>query len=267
MLPDALTVNLLASAATVAVLHTAIGPDHTLPFVMLARARRWNLRRTLVVTGLCGLGHVASSLVLGGVGVALGASTQAFEGLEMTRGDIAAWAMVVFGACYALWGLRHALRRAQQIELHTHDGQAHIHTHASHGHSHLLLRSKHAHSQFQPEHISQLPVSTHTHSAPHADALPQRNATFWTLFLVFVLGPCEPLIALFFLPASEGRWGLAALTGFVFAVATIATMLVLVGAAHLGVKLLPLDRFERWSHGIAGAVIAGSGLAVLYGGL
>ena len=32
---------LLLSAATIGVLHTALGPDHSLPFIALARARRW----------------------------------------------------------------------------------------------------------------------------------------------------------------------------------------------------------------------------------
>lgn len=247
MAADALTLNLVGSAALVAIVHTAIGPDHTLPFVMLARARRWSLRRTLLVTAACGAGHVASSLALGALGVAAGASTQALEGLEISRGALAAWGMVVFGAAYALWGIRQALRRSHAIELHAHGGAVHVHAHAGHGHAHLLAGH-----------------------APHhgvSEDAPQRSATFWTLFLVFVLGPCEPLIPLFFLPASEGRWELAAWTGAVFSLVTIATMLVLVGGACAGMRLLPLERLERWSHGLAGLVIAGSGLAVLYGGL
>ena len=249
MSPDLLTVNLLVSAAAVAVVHTAIGPDHTVPFVMLARARKWSLKRTLVVTGLCGIGHVGSSLLLGSIGVAAGVSTIALGGVEMKRGDIAAWAMVVFGCVYALWGVRQVLRRKKGYELHKHAGDVHVHAGGTHTHSHSLLLRGHSH--------------VHDH---HTEA-PQRSSTFWTLFLVFVLGPCEPLIPLFFLPASQGRWALAAWTGVVFALATIATMLTLVGAACLGVRLLPLERFDRWAHSLAGAVIAASGLAVLYGGL
>jgi nickel/cobalt transporter (NicO) family protein len=249
MSPDALTVNLLLSAAAVAVVHTAIGPDHTVPFVMLARARKWSLKRTLVVTGLCGVGHVGSSLLLGSLGVAAGVSTIALGGVEMKRGDIAAWAMVVFGCVYALWGVRQVLRRKKGYELHKHASDVHVHAGGTHDHSHSLLFRGHSHGHAQ------------------IDVQPQRSSTFWTLFLVFVLGPCEPLIPLFFLPASQGRWVLAAWTGVVFALATIATMVTLVGAACLGVRLLPLDRFDRWAHSLAGAVIAASGLAVLYGGL
>ena len=250
MSPDALTVNLLASAAIVAVVHTALGPDHTLPFVMLSRARRWSLRKTLWITGLCGLGHVASSLVLGGVGVALGASTGTIEGLELGRGDLAAWAMVVFGAVYALWGLRQAIRARRGLELHRHDGDVHLHAHGADEHSHA------------PQHGHSLLLAPR-----HSHAVDARSATFWSLFVVFVLGPCEPLIPLFFLPASEGNWALAAWTGAVFCVATLATMLALVALALAGLKPLRLAFLERWTHSLAGAVIAASGLAVLYGGL
>lgn len=243
MSADVLTINLLLSAAAVAVVHTAIGPDHTLPFVMLARARKWSLKRTLIVTALCGVGHVGSSLLLGSLGVAAGASTLALDDVETSRGAVAAWAMVVFGVVYALWGVRQVLRQRKGYEVHVHGDEAHLHEGGTHTHSHSLL------------------FRAHTHAAP------QRSATFWTLFLVFVLGPCEPLIPLFFLPASEGRWALAAWTGAVFALATIATMLALVGAAYAGIRLLPFQRFERWAHSLAGTVIAASGLAVIYGGL
>jgi hypothetical protein len=40
-----------------------------------------------------------------------------------------------------------------------------------------------------------------------------------------------------------------------------------VAAAYAGVRVLPLERMERWAHSLAGAVIAASGLAVIYGGL
>ena len=67
---DAETALLVATAAGIALLHTLAGPDHYLPFIMMSRARQWPLRRSLLVTFLCGLGHVLSSVVLGAVGVA-----------------------------------------------------------------------------------------------------------------------------------------------------------------------------------------------------
>ena len=93
------------------------------------------------------------------------------------------------------------------------------------------------------------------------------QTVFWGLFLVFVLGPCEPLIPFFMVPASRGSWGLALLTGLVFSLVTLASMLVIVGALAAGVRRLPLGALERWSHALAGAIIALSGMAVVFLGL
>ncbi|MBK8178804.1 MAG: hypothetical protein IPK67_07905 [Planctomycetes bacterium] len=248
MLSDALTFNLLASAGLVAAAHTALGPDHTLPFVMLARARGWSLRRTLAITALCGAGHVLSSVLLGGIGVLIGISTGALQSLEGLRGDLAAWAMVLFGAAYGLWGLRQALRRGQGIELHTHGGLPHLHLHGDRGHFHGASPARGS-------------------AAARTEDEGDRRFTFWALFVVFVLGPCEPLIPLLILPAQEGRWSLALWTTAVFAVVTLATMLGMVAAASRGLSLVPTRRLERWSHSLAGAVISLSGLAILFLGL
>lgn len=239
MVTDPLSLSLLASAALIAVVHTAIGPDHTVPFVMLARARGWSRARTLWITALCGLGHVASSLVLGALGVGLGQPSSEFEQLEASRADLAAWGLVLFGAVYGLWGLRQALRSRTGLALHSHHGHVHVHPHGAAEH-------EHAPGEVRPK---------------------RRSATFWTLFVIFVLGPCEPLIPLYFLPASQGDFALAGWTALVFALATIATMLVLVGLAHAGLSSLRLAALERWSHALAGSVISASGLAVLFGGL
>ncbi|MFO1077396.1 MAG: sulfite exporter TauE/SafE family protein [Planctomycetota bacterium] len=241
---DALSWNLLIAAAGVAVVHTAFGPDHYLPFVMIGRARRWSMARILVVTLLCGIGHVGSSLLLGGIGIAIGAAIGGIEALEALRGSAAGWALVALGAAYALWGWRQATRHRHGFELHRHDGEVHIHADGTvHHHHHHLLAPPHRHGEAAP------------------------NATFWALFLVFVLGPCEPLLPLFVAPASEGRWGLAALVGGVFAVATIATMLVVTGVLYAGVARLRLGPLERWSHAMAGGVVALSGLGIVALGL
>jgi sulfite exporter TauE/SafE len=216
-----------------------VGPDHTLPFVMLARARGWSRARTLWITGLCGLAHVASSIVLGALGLGLGRSSDDLAAVESSRGDLAAWALVALGTVYGLWGLRVALRSRSGLSLHSHRGHVHLHPHG----------------ELQHEH--------------DGSAAPQdtRRTTFWALFVVFVLGPCEPLIPLYFIPASQGQLALAGWAAVVFSVSTVATMLVLVGLAHSGLARVRLQRLERWSHALAGAVISASGLAVLFGGL
>ena len=65
---------LAGTAATIAFVHTVLGPDHYLPFVAMAKARGWNLRRTMVVTLWCGAGHLVGSVIIGLFGIFLGSA-------------------------------------------------------------------------------------------------------------------------------------------------------------------------------------------------
>ncbi len=233
---QSLSWSLLAAAFGVGVVHTLLGPDHYLPFIMLARARGWSRLRTVAVTVGCGIGHILSSVVLGGLGIAFGLAIGRVETVESGRGPIAAWALVAFGVAYALWGLRHALRKRKGLEAHVHGDDVHIHSHglSPHGHDHHRVGTK---------------------------------TTFWALFIIFVLGPCEPLIPLFALPASQGRWDMAVLTAIVFGVATLVSMVGATLAGYEGLKFVRLGPLEKWSHVVAGCVIAAAGLSVIYLGL
>lgn len=234
-MPD-LSTTLVTAAIAIGLTHTLLGPDHYLPFVMLARARSWSWPRTLGVTAVCGLAHVLGSIVLGGLGLALGAAVSNVEALEGIRGDWAAWMLIAFGSAYALWGLRRGLREKKGLEPHTHGGCVHVHTHGGKPHR-------------------------------HEDKLPGSRATFWALLLAFVLGPCEPLIPLFVLPASRGRWGEAVMTAVAFGVTTVVTMVGATALALAGLKQVRLAPLERWAHALAGVVVAGSGLAIVALGL
>ncbi|MCB1182270.1 sulfite exporter TauE/SafE family protein [bacterium] len=231
---------LAVTAATIGFVHTITGPDHYLPFIVIGRARRWGLGRTLTTTALCGLGHVLSSVVLGAVGIGLGVAVGKLEIIEGTRGEIAAWLLMSFGLLYAVWGLRQARRGRVHTHRHAHgDGTVHRHDHDHHA----------AHA--------------HVHEAPAG----QTNLTPWALFIIFVLGPCEPLIPILMYPAAQASLGgLVAVTA-IFGVVTIATMLGMVVLADRGVRLLPLGAAERYAHALAGGAILGSGMAIRFLGL
>jgi len=111
---------LCATAASIGFIHTALGPDHYLPFIVLGRARRWSRTRTLVITFLCGLGHVLSSVVLGAIGILAGTAVNRLEIIEGTRGELAAWTFICFGLVYMVWGISRAMRG---------DGHSHSHLH------------------------------------------------------------------------------------------------------------------------------------------
>jgi hypothetical protein len=84
------------------------------------------------------------------------------------------------------------------------------------------------------------------------------------LFVVFVLGPCEPLIPLVMVPAAAGSALGVAVVSAVFAASTLVTMLAAVTVGRLGVDLLPLGQLERFTHALAGVAILLSGLGVRF---
>ncbi len=224
-------------------LHTILGPDHYVPFVMMARAEGWSRAKTFVVTGLCGLGHVLGSLAIAALLIVLGTAAEHWEqtrwaALHELRGDVAAWALIGVGAAYALWGLRRARRSREHSHHHRHaDGSVHEHRHSHH-----------------QEHV-------HVHRSTAARVTP------WVLFTVFVFGPCESLI-----PLSLAAWGLdglgaALLTAGAFTLSTVATILGTVWLLRSGIELLPLRRVERYTHAIAGASLVACGVAIRFLGL
>ena len=104
---------LMLTAVAIGFVHTIVGPDHYLPFVAMAAARNWTRRKTLMVTALCGVGHVLGSVLIGIIGLLLGASLHRLEWFEGLRGDLAAWALIAFGLVYMAWGLKQAWRSRQ----------------------------------------------------------------------------------------------------------------------------------------------------------
>jgi 4-amino-4-deoxy-L-arabinose transferase-like glycosyltransferase len=237
---------LLFSAATIAIIHTAIGPDHYLPFIVLGRAEGWTYRKTIAWTILCGAAHILSSIILGFAGVALGWTLSSMERLESLRGQIAGLALIGFGLIYFSWGLWRS-KKGGHSHLHIHhDGSVH-----SHPHPHQqLVKLNHSQSKHEdPEHL-----------AAH-------RRTLWVLFTIFVLGPCEPLIPLLMAPASRhDLWGVISVAG-VFGVLTVAAMVTFVTIGRLGIQLIRLHTLERYAHALAGLAILVSGLLIQFLGL
>jgi nickel/cobalt exporter len=233
---------LVLTAISIGFVHTLIGPDHYLPFVAMSKARNWTRRKTMLVTAACGVGHVLGSIVLGLVGIAVGAALHRLEWIEGLRGDLAAWALTAFGLVYMAWGLKRAWRDREHSHEHVHaDGTRHRHTHAHH------TRDEHLHVHIQVD----------TDSA--------RSLTPWALFIVFILGPCEALIPLLMYPAAQHSWWGIALVVVAFAITTILTMLAIVYVAVRGLERLPLKAAERYTHALAGAALSICGLGIVFG--
>jgi nickel/cobalt exporter len=224
------------SAAAIAFVHTVLGPDHYLPFIAMSKARAWSTRKTLRVTLICGVGHLVGSIVLGILGITLGIQLESLEWLEGMRGNFAAWLLIGFGLAYTVWGLRQAYRNRPHTHWHSHAGMRHAHVHSHH-----------------ENHV-------HIHESPGRS----RSLVPWVVFIIFVLGPCEPLIPLLMYPAArESLTGVLMVTG-VFGVVTVLTMTLVVALAVTGLETLKFRRFERYGHAAAGGAILACGLAVAF---
>jgi nickel/cobalt transporter (NicO) family protein len=224
---------LAGTAAVIGFVHTIIGPDHYLPFIFMARARKWSFFKTSWITIACGIGHVGSSVLLGLLGIGFGVALSKLEFFEGFRGDLAAWAFVLFGLGYLIWGIRRAILNKPHHHVHYHENGT-MHTH------------------------------DHTHSTNH-DHEHKKNITPWILFTIFVLGPCEPLIPILMYPAAESSFTGVILISLVFSVITIITMLAIVLLITFGISFLPLSKLERYTHVLAGAIVSLSGIAILFG--
>jgi ABC-type nickel/cobalt efflux system permease component RcnA len=226
---------LVWTAISIGFVHTLIGFDHSLPFIALSRARRWSFPKTMGLTALCGVGHVLSSVVLGFVGIGLGIAIERLEWIESFRGEFAAYLIIGFGLAYGSWALVRRARKNKHSHVHTHDdGLTHEHAHDHHG------------------------VHLHPHSAKDQSAF---FAT-WSLFIIFVFGPCEALIPMLMAPAAEHNWLWVALVAAAFGLTTVLTMMSVVAVGFFGLKFGRLRALESWADVAAGFAIASSGAAI-----
>ncbi len=224
---------LAGTAASIGFLHTLFGPDHYLPFIFMAKARKWTMFKTSWVTIACGIGHVGSSILLGVIGYIFGITLVKLELFEGVRGNLAAWAFVLFGLVYFIWGIRRAVVNKPHKHRHLHkDGSIHAHEH------------------------------THTNDHDHVH---KTNITPWILFTIFVLGPCEPLIPVLMYPAAETSTSGMIFIAIIFAIVTITTMLGVVLLATYGFNFIKFGKLERYTHALAGAIVLLSGIAIIFG--
>ena len=226
------------TAISLGFFHTLLGPDHYLPFIVLSEAKKWNLKKTMMITFFCGLGHVMSSVVLGLIGIAVGISVRKLVDVESFRGNIAAWLFIAFGLVYMIISIRNLYKKRRHTHSHFHPDEG-IHVH---DHNHHLEHS-------------------HIHDAKSVKTTP------WILFIIFVFGPCEPLIPILMYPAAQNNIPGAVMVSLLFSIVTIATMMSIVLAFKMGLSRINMKPVEKYSHLIAGAMIFFSGIAIQFLGL
>lgn len=89
--------SLLGGGFAAAFLHAAL-PTHWLPFVLVGRAQRWTLARTLGAAATAGLAHIAATAVVGGLIVMAGLALNRW--VEGLLPHLSAALLFIFGAFY-----------------------------------------------------------------------------------------------------------------------------------------------------------------------
>jgi ABC-type nickel/cobalt efflux system permease component RcnA len=246
---DAVFITLIVTGFIVAFLHAAI-PTHWLPFVVAARAQRWNPTKTLVVTGVAGSGHVLFTTALGVLvvwgGIALNAKwSRAFP--------------IIAGTALILVGLLYLLRQLKG---------AHGHVHLFGGHSHHEHHAQtHHHKSYEHHHRYE---DDHDHSEEleikNIEREWSRRRTDWAvmagLFALLTFSPCEAFLPVFLIGAKYGWFGFAFLSA-VLATATVAGMLTFTWMTLLGLQRLHFQALDKCEAMIVGGIFCLLGLVII----
>ncbi|MBB5638427.1 sulfite exporter TauE/SafE [Pedobacter cryoconitis] len=224
-------IALAFTAITISFFHTASGPDHYLPFIVLSRSRKWSMMKTVFLTITCGLGHVLSSVILGLAGLFLGWQLNKVSWLQDVRGNVSSWALLAFGVIYLIYGLRQA-----------------------------FLNKPHKHFDVMEEEVY---VYTHKHGEI---VMPGNKVkvTPLVLFAIFVMGPSEPLIPLLFYSGTKRSVPEVVVLISVFTISTVLTMLGMVLLGVYGYSFFKTDKLERYVHAIGGAVVTICGIGMVF---
>jgi sulfite exporter TauE/SafE len=223
---------LAITAITISLVHTITGPDHYLPFIALSKAKRWSVYKTIRWTLICGIGHVASSVLLGLAGIALGWSLSSTSWVENIRGGIAGWIMFAAGIAYVLYAF-------------------------------IQLRRNKLHKHFDSYGGDEIYVYEHRHGTT-VNPQQKRKVTPWVLLIIFILGPCEPLVPLLSYPAAQQSvTGILVLVS-VFTGFTLLTMVTMVLLGYYGLSIFKTGRLEKYMHVLAGSTVLICGAGMLF---
>ena len=222
------TPALLLAAGGVGLGH-AVLPDHWLPLAVVGRTRRYSLARVARLSTLAGLTHVAVSVVLGGVIVVVG--------LQF-RGRVASVQSTIVGGLLVGTAILLLLLEA-----------------VGRGHRHAPGDLTHEHGRSHP----------HSHSPSPARAEGQSRSLI--PFMVSFGAAASPDLTILpvFLAATAAGVGAAVGSVLVFAVVTVATVVVLTIAATIGGYQLRGRWLEKSGNLLTAVLLLLLGVLVLVG--
>jgi nickel/cobalt exporter len=221
---DSVLTTIAITGFGIAFFHAAI-PTHWLPFVLTARAQRWNRSKTLIITAMAATGHACFTATLGLIVAWLGIA------LSDRIGALFPW---IAGGALISFGLFYIIRQLT--------GRPHTHLHLGHeGHSHEHARS-------QPENRMSFSKSD--------------LAAISSLLALLTFSPCEAFVPVYVSGVRYGWHGFALLT-IILTVATIAGMVAFTGLALTGIEQVKLRSFEKYEAGVMGALLCAVGVLII----
>jgi hypothetical protein len=225
---------LLGAAGVVAILHSIL-PDHWVPLAVVARTQRWSLWHVGRVALLASLGHVITSLILGGLIALIGLQFQ--HEIETQQGHIVGVVLILTGIGFLIWGLV---------------------GHGSHGHHH------------QEDHIDDHGLGQkrndtheHEHRLRKQQPLIKRLAAIAVPFGM----AASPDLTILPVALAAGAVGTVAVVSVlsVFAVFTIATFISLTVIATLAGYQIKGDWLEKHANTITSLVLIAIGIVAYFG--
>ena len=218
---------LLTGTVSIAALHALI-PSHWLAFAVVARARKWTLHRTLLVTFLAGGGHILLTIALGIIVMFAGKKLLSAIPPQVEHAATGGL-LIALGIYFVVSCLR---------------GGSHHHHH-------------HAHDERLEE------VTQEATRSDSLGRLGQEPTVMGALVLGMTLSPCLDLLSVF-VAASAMSWHVAVLVSACLAVTTLGLMLLLVWLTTLGLQRLRLHWLEHNEGLIIGASLIALGALLFF---
>lgn len=245
---------LLVAAGTVGFLHSIL-PDHWVPLAVVARTQRWTIFHTARISLLASIGHVLTSIVLGGIIALVG--LQFRSAFVSQQGHIVGVVLVLTGIGFFIWGLSG----------HGHHHHDHDHEHGlSHGGDH---EHGHSHGHDDEHEHSHDYGHTHEHSHEHG-AHPIAEGTLLRRLAGIAVpfgAAASPDLTILPVFLAASAVGLGAVAGVLttFSVVTLATFVVLTVLATLAGYQVKGEWLEKNGNTITAIVLIGIGIAVYLG--
>lgn len=218
---------LIVASAGVAVVHS-IMPDHWVPLAIVARSNRWSLWRTAKVSLLAAVGHTVISVLLGLLVAAVGLAFR--NAVIAQEGHVVGAMLLITGLgflAFALWQKSHT-------------GASHRHTHGAPGNRPGGAPGRsHAHAREASQEPAGLSGQAHgpRHGVDPSPAVPAPSGGSLVSQIIVPFGvaasPDLTVLPVFLAASATGFWP-AVIVLVVFAIATLATFVLLTVGATIG---------------------------------